>query len=237
MKFKIVLFISMSILGIAYGIVYHYLAMPFLGESVLVRCLGAGTFFGLITYFIVVKIIQKYYEIGKSNRDLKKIIYIDQLTGLYNRRSFNQDIKTMSKEIAYSIIFIDIDNFRNFNNDYGHASGDAVLEKVSETIKNSIRQNDKAYRYGGEEIVIILNGCSKANYQIAEKIRVDICSIDNSPYSSITVSLGVASYPEDGKDVSAIIKASDIALIEAKKSGKNRIVDYSSVKSRFMGNV
>ncbi|MBK5247174.1 MAG: GGDEF domain-containing protein [Peptostreptococcaceae bacterium] len=233
MKFKLVTLISMLILGITYGVVYHYLLMPFLGDGLFVQCLGSGTMFGLITYFIVVNIAQKYYELEKDNRSLKRDINIDQPTGLYNRRAFDQDIKKMPKEIACSVIFIDVDNFRKFNNEFGHDSGDAALQKVSETIKNNIRQNDRAYRYGGDEIVIVLKECSKINAnQIGEKIRDNISSIDNSPQSSITISLGRASYPEDGEDISTIIKLSDKALLKAKKSGKNRMVDSSGAISR-----
>ena len=233
MKFKLAMLISMWLLGIAYGIAYHYLAMPLLGDSFFVQCLVSGTIFGLITYFIVLNITQKYYELEKDNRNLKRDIDIDQLTGLYTKRAFNQDIKKMSKEKAYSLIFIDVDNFRIFNNDYGHDSGDAVLQKVGETIKNDIRQNDRAYRYGGEEIVVILKKCSKINaIQIGEKIRCNISSIDNSPQHLITISLGVASYPEDGEDISTIIKVSDKALLNAKKSGKNCMVDSSGAISK-----
>lgn len=237
MKFKIVLFISMLILGITYGVVYHYLAMPILGDNLIVQCLVSGTAFGLISYFIIVQITQKYYKLEKDNRNLKREIDIDQLTGLFNRRAFNQDIKKMPKEITYSVIFIDVDDFRKFNNEYGHDSGDAVLQKVSETIKKGIRQIDRAYRYGGEEIVIILNECSKSNAkQIGEKIRENISRIDNSPHSSITISLGVASYPEDGEDISTIIKISDKALLKAKKSGKNRMVDSSGEINKYVEN-
>jgi diguanylate cyclase len=218
----------MLFVGITYGIVYHYLAMPILGDSLFVQCLGSGTMFGMISYFILVNITHKYYEVEKDNKSLRRYINIDQLTGLFNRRAFNQDIKKMEKEISYSLVFIDVDNFREFNNEYGHDSGDAVLQIVSETIKKGIRQNDRAYRYGGEEIVIILKECIKSNaMQIGEKIRENISSIDNSPQPSITISLGVASYPEDGEDISTVIKLSDKALLKAKKSGKNRMVDSS----------
>lgn len=136
----------------------------------------------------------------------------------------------MSNEKSYSLIFIDVDDFRIFNNEYGHDSGDAVLKHVCETIKNNIRQNDRAYRYGGEEIVVVLKECTRINaIQIGEKIRSAISSINNSPQPSITISLGVASYPEDGKDIATIIKVSDKALLKAKKSGKNCMVDSSGI--------
>ena len=133
----------------------------------------------------------------------------------------------IQKDKNYSLIFMDIDNFRSFNNEYGHKIGDRVLQQVSQTIKSSIRSNDRAYRYGGEELVILLDNCPKdVAFKIAEKIRININKIDTSPLPSITVSLGVATYPEDGDNILNVVEASDNALLTAKKSGKNTTVMY-----------
>ena len=128
----------------------------------------------------------------------------------------------------YSAIFIDIDDFRNFNNEYGHSVGDKVLVDVSKTIKHNIRENNRAYRYGGEEIVIILKGCDKKKaFSVAEKVRKAVSSIDNSPLPKIYISLGVSGYPDDGRNVEEIIQACDEALLYAKKNGKNRTIVYN----------
>lgn len=130
----------------------------------------------------------------------------------------------MPLDDTYSIIFIDIDNFKNFNNSFGHQIGDTVLKKVGQTIKATVRSNDSVYRYGGEEIVIILNDCDKKNaFAIAEKVRLNISELDNSPFPVITISLGISSYPEDGTEIDKIIEASDMALLTAKKLGKNQV--------------
>lgn len=217
MKIKILLLVSMLIIGVFFGFFYHYLAMPIFGDNIFFRCLGSGVLFGFISYFIINKIIKKYYKLDQDNKNLKLEIDIDKLTGLYNRRAFDKFSKVISKNV-YSIIFIDIDNFRKFNNKYGHEVGDKVLQKVSESIKNNIRQFDQAFRYGGDEIVIILNNCNKDNaIQIGEKIRKCVSSIDNSPQPSINISLGVANCPEDGDNILDIIRLSDKALLESKK--------------------
>lgn len=144
-------------------------------------------------------------------------IDIDKLTGLYNRRAFDKFSESISDNI-YSLIFIDIDNFSRFNNVYGHEAGDEVLKKVSLTIINNIRQVDQAFRYGGDEIVIILKNCNKDNaLLIGEKLKKSVSNIDNSPQPSINISIGISSYPEDGDNIVDIIRISDKALLESKK--------------------
>ncbi len=125
------------------------------------------------------------------------------------------------------MIFIDIDNFRDFNNGFGHKVGDQTLCKVGQIIKSFVRIGDKVFRYGGEEIVVTLTDCNKANaLKLAEKIRGGVSSLDNDPYPKVTVSLGISSYPEDGKTVEEILEKSDRALLIAKEQGKNRSIEY-----------
>lgn len=211
----------MLLTGLIYGLVYHYLVMPLIGNE-LIHCLITGMIFGFINYSISIEIYKRFYELKKVNNNLMRSVNVDKLTDLLNRRAFDKDMLQISESDTYSLIFIDIDNFRRFNNEFGHKAGDTVLKNVSKTIKNTIRSNDRAYRYGGEEIVIFLKDCNKINaLTIAENLRKNISEFDNSPLPSITVSLGVASCPEDGSNSSKIIIASDSALLNAKKSGKN----------------
>ncbi|KAF0092106.1 MAG: hypothetical protein FD141_290 [Fusobacteria bacterium] len=218
----------MLIVGVFFGFFYHYLAMPIFGDNVFFQCLGSGVIFGFTSYFIVIKIIKKYYKLEQENKKLERDIDIDKLTGLYNRRAFDKFSKVISKTV-YSLIFIDIDNFRKFNNKYGHEAGDKVLQKVSDSIKNNIREIDQAFRYGGDEIVVILSNCNKDNaIQIGEKIRNCVRGIDNSPQPSINISLGVASCPEDGDNILDIIRLSDQALLESKKIKENRFTKINN---------
>ncbi|HCX63242.1 MAG TPA: GGDEF domain-containing protein [Clostridiales bacterium] len=210
-------------LGAGYGLLYHFIIMPLIGSE-LVHCLGQGVIFGLINYLMSIGLYKRYHTLKNSNKLLKKKLDIDKLTGLLNRGAFDNDIMGLSLDESYSIIFIDIDNFRKFNNEFGHQVGDLVLQKVSREIRNSIRVSDKAYRYGGEEIVILLKDCNRRKtLEIAEKVRLNINELNNNPYPSITISLGVASYPDDGKHADEIIKASDNALLTAKRLGKNQV--------------
>lgn len=216
----------MLIIGLIYGLIYHLIVMPLL-DSRLVNCIIQGIVFGFINYFASITIYKKYNVLKKSNKLLKNDLKIDKLTGLFNRRTFDSDIQKLSFSNTYSVVFIDIDNFRKFNNEFGHQTGDTVLKKVSQTIQATVRDNDKVYRYGGEEIVILLKDCNKKNAsEIAEKIRLNINEMDNTPFPAITISLGISGYPEDGTEVNKIIEASDNALLTAKRRGKNRVSIY-----------
>jgi diguanylate cyclase len=187
-----------------------------------------GVLFGLINYFAVQKIYKYYKSLREINMNLHLELKTDKLTGLLNRRSFEDDIRHLKHNERYSLIFIDIDNFRSFNNRFGHQIGDLVLNKVAQIIIKSVRPQDKVYRYGGEEIVILLKNCHKKHaYRIAERIRKNICNLDNSPYPRITVSLGISSCPEDGENIDNIILSSDKALLLAKNHGKNCSVIYN----------
>lgn len=210
------LLISMLIIGLVYSLTTHFIFMPLFGSG-LIHCILQGIVFGFISYFIIISIYKKYSI-------LKKDLQIDKLTGLYNRRTFDNDIRELSFIDTYSMIFIDIDNFRKFNNEFGHQTGDIVLKKVSQTIKATIKVNGRVYRYGGDEIVILINDCDKKNaLEITERIRLNINKLDNSPFPPITASLGISSYPEDGTEINRIIELSDKSLLTAKKSGKNQV--------------
>jgi len=143
--------------------------------------------------------------------------------GIIDKARIKREIVALGYESGvYSLIFFVIDNFRNFHNHFGHDVGDNVLKKVGETIKVCVRATDRVYRYGGEEIILLLLNCDKKNaMKMAEKIRSEISLLDNQAYSQITVSLGVSSYPDDGRYIHDVIIASDKALLKAKQSGKN----------------
>ncbi|OLN28784.1 GGDEF domain-containing protein [Desulfosporosinus metallidurans] len=219
---KLWLLIAMVFTGILYSVVLlYFMAMPLFYNLVL-HCIILGALFGLTNFILTVFFYKRLEKIKRLNQQLKVSLMTDKLTGLLNRRAFDQDIKNIDNSGICSLIFLDIDNFRDFNNHFGHDVGDNVLKKVGETIKACVRATDRAYRYGGEEITLILMDCDKKNaLRMAEKIRSEISRLDNQAYPQITVSLGVSSYPDDGRYIHDVIVASDKALLKAKQSGKN----------------
>ncbi len=215
------LLVPMIIIGMLYASLLHFMAIP-LFNNLLVHCIILGAMFGLTNFIAVDLFFKKFVKLKELNRQLRLNLMDDKLTGLFNRRAFDNDIKNVKNIDRYSLIFLDIDNFRNFNNHFGHDIGDQVLVKVGQTIRACARATDRVYRYGGEEIVLLLMDCDKKNARkMAEKIRSEINQIDNQAYPQITVSLGVSSYPDDGRYIQDVIVASDKALLKAKKSGKN----------------
>lgn len=152
----------------------------------------------------------------------------DGLTELYNHRQFHERLE---QEIArgsrfgavFSIIILDIDLFKVYNDIYGHLAGDRILRKLGELLKDSVRKLDIPFRYGGEEFTVILPEARLDNaYKVAERIRRAIESEASTKAMTVTVSLGVASWPSDGVTKEEIIGCADAALYRAKQTGRNR---------------
>lgn len=219
----------MTGLGALYGFLLYLILISF-GENFLFHCVMAGILFGFINSLVTLSFISKYSNMKLKNQILEQEIRIDKLTGLISRRAFDNDIKSFNTNVNYSMIYLDIDNLGDFNNKYGHQVGDKVLKICANKIKNCIRNSDFAYRYGGEEIVVILSGCKKKE---AERIGLNIVksirSYDNSPYSRITISAGVASIPDDAITFEQLVEVSDLAMLKAKNQGKDQVVVHIEI--------
>jgi diguanylate cyclase (GGDEF)-like protein len=159
----------------------------------------------------------------------------DSLTGVYNRRFLKSRLeeelsRSTRQELNLTVLFIDLDYFKNYNDVCGHLAGDRALKKTAEIIKASVREMDIVARYGGEEFCAVLPATSKAEAMIvAERIRSEIekekfRGESDIPFRRITASIGVASFPEDGRSFTDLVHASDVALYQAKAGGRNRIV-------------
>ncbi len=166
----------------------------------------------------------------------------DPLTGLFNRRYMEEALaqeqhRTMRNKAQLAVIMIDIDHFKKFNDNFGHDGGDAVLRALGAFLKNHVRGSDIACRYGGEEFILILSPSTvEGARQRAERIRegAKLLSIShaNEPLGAITLSLGVAIYPDHAPEAAALIKAADVALYQAKSSGRDRVVLHAENTAR-----
>ena len=178
---------------------------------------------------IVNQSLEKYRtlkERDKLEEEVRRLSITDDLTGLYNHRHF---FKTLESELtrlkrqrtSLSLLMFDLDNFKRYNDFYGHLEGDRVLRKIGEIIKHSIRHNvDSGYRYGGDEFAALLIGAFLDQaLTIAERIR---SSIEHAGFKDITVSIGLAEFREDF-DLERFVKSADDAMYVAKHSGGNRI--------------
>ena len=178
-----------------------------------------------------------YYQ---SSIDLRKISITDPLTGLLNRRYFEERIaeemeRSRRQRLPFSLIIMDIDNFKNLNDTFGHLFGDEILKTTTSVIRRCVRIIDITARYGGEEFAIILPTTDKNDAGIiAERIRAEIesevCFVkDTGTTLNVTVSLGIATYPEDAAAAEELINNADRALYRAKSLGKNKVVIFGSV--------
>ena len=157
----------------------------------------------------------------------------DHLTGLYNRRymeeALNRELyRALRKSLSLSVIMLDVDGFKLFNDTYGHATGDVILHELGKLLINQTRAEDIACRYGGDEFIIVLPEASrevaaKRAEGISEKVKLMRVKFEGRTLESLTLSLGVAVFPEDGATSATLLKAVDEALFRAKREGRNRI--------------
>jgi diguanylate cyclase (GGDEF)-like protein len=179
-----------------------------------------------------------------QNAHLYELAMVDGLTGLFMRRYFDARIeeeieRSKRYKTPFSVVMMDVDDFKKLNDDHGHLIGDRVLRAIANVVKGQMRGVDTAARYGGEEIALILPRTEMVSaYNVGERIRSAIADIrvttDSEPPKvlSVTASFGIASYPEskaaDGED---LVRKADRALYRAKKTGKNRVELFWSDES------
>jgi diguanylate cyclase (GGDEF)-like protein len=167
---------------------------------------------------------------------------IDELTGLFNRRHFEERLKEeVSRHSRYgdvfSIFMLDLDNFKAYNDTYGHPAGDTLLSQIGKIIKGSVRNVDQAFRYGGDEFVVILpQTTSEDAHVVAERVRGQIARTMGKTAIAVTASIGLANYPTDGVVADELVDVADNALYHAKRAGGNRILLSSKVLSEPMDN-
>lgn len=177
-----------------------------------------------IVVFLSYNILNKYQD------EIHKMAIYDKLTGIYNRQAFeimiDESIKLSKRNgTKFSIIIFDIDEFKKINDTFGHLAGDRVIKEVAETSRNTIREIDNIFRWGGDEFFVILKECDKNGAgEVAEKIRENINKIllDSNKEIRLGISGGIAEY-SSGDSIEEVIKEADDKLYKAKVKGKNRI--------------
>ena len=158
----------------------------------------------------------------------------DELTGLYNRRYLKESLERELCRVkrtgqSLSVIMLDVDHFKYFNDTFGHDAGDAILQELGNYLKNHIRGEDIPCRYGGEEFAVVLLGASlEDTVKRAEQIRDEIKALrvhrGKQSLYSVSVSIGIACFPQHGETVAKLIETADIAMYQAKAEGRDRVV-------------
>lgn len=179
-------------------------------------------------------LIRNKDELEQKNRTLQELAIRDGLTGLYNRR-YMQEMLDMEaarcrrKKGSYSLAFLDIDNFKQFNDNQGHPEGDLVLKELAAFLSERLRKTDVIARYGGEELLILFPETPKTNgifcaetlcRQIASRVFI---GTQGQSLGQVTVSIGLATFPDDGDEVAEIVLRADGALYAAKHGGRNQV--------------
>jgi two-component system, cell cycle response regulator len=209
-----------------------YLAKPLDREELQVRLIAASRVKSLHR-----QLNEQKAELEKLNRELFAMSRRDPLTRLGNRLRLREDLETLSAQAqryghSYCAMLCDVDFFKAYNDTYGHLAGDEVLKRVADVISGNLRGGDMAYRYGGEEFLIILPEQSLGSaVSIADRLRRAVEDLgiphEKNPPGVVTISLGVATLPaEEPKSTDDLLKEADEALYRAKESGRNRVISY-----------
>lgn len=150
-------------------------------------------------------------------------INTDPLTGLMNRRGLNYVMtQNMKMNIQFSVLLMDVDHFKNVNDNYGHDQGDVVLKHIAKTMQQKFRKDDICCRYGGEEFIIIIPNSNLTEvYESAERFRKEIACKEIHNIGFISISIGIASWPDSSKNILDVLKIADNNLYRAKDDGRN----------------
>ncbi len=203
------------------------LAMPFWGEL-----LAISAPIILVAYITTMLAADIRYAVDK----IKQVSDTDELTGIYNMRAFSAMLhRAFRQSVRYghalSVVMIDSDNLKQINDKHGHESGNRLLQHLVRDIREQLRGSDVMARFGGDEFIVLLPETgNKGALETAERIRK---AIENSRFdvrtgdTRITVSVGVASYPEDGGNLDVILEKADKAMYRAKERGRNKVIAYT----------
>lgn len=193
----------------------------------------AGEFLVILSSFCTI-----WMASDELQDELSEIARLDPLTGIYNRRAFDEccDIefsRAQRSGTSFAIIMCDLDHFKEVNDQHGHHIGDEVLRRFAAILKNRIRQYDVVARFGGEEFILLLsNSNTEQGLQVAEQLRAKTAAtqitIDGDISLTLSASFGVAHYCAGDSEWSAVLHRADNALYAAKKQGRNRVVDLAT---------
>ncbi|HET6495083.1 MAG TPA: GGDEF domain-containing protein [Thermoleophilia bacterium] len=201
--------------------------------EVALRQAALGTALFLIAGLLLGRVQRKNQE---EHARLAASSLTDRLTGLYNYGSFLDHVHyEIAKVDRYggelSVIMLDIDHFKAFNDKHGHETGNSLLGNVGTTLRAHMRDADIAARYGGEEFAVLIHGDEVRGFELAQRLRRAVESISlevrGSQLASVTISAGVATYPNGSADQGQLIERSDEALYESKRRGRNRVTIHT----------
>ena len=187
------------------------------------------------------RISERTHELAEANSRLAQLAVTDGLTGLFNHRHFHERLgleveRSVRNGLPLSLLMLDVDRFKQFNDAHGHPRGDQVLRQVAQLMTQGRRANDFCARYGGEEFCVVLVDTPKlVAAKVAERLRERVAehrfTASGEPKMQLSISVGVATFPDDAQSAEELIRTADSALYAAKHAGRNCVVLASATRS------
>ena len=212
-------------------------------EEDIVRALDQGANDYLtkpVNFDIALARVRTQVELKKSQEKIRRLARRDRMTGLLNRTVFIEELRDETErseryDRPVSLLMMDIDHFKDINDEYGHLVGDRLLEQLAELLQEELRRNDFAGRYGGEEFGITLpeTGCSQS-IEVAERYRQCIKDTSFEEDIDLTVSMGIATYGQSVSTVNGFLKLADTAMYHSKRNGRDQANHFSKISSELM---
>lgn len=215
-----------------------YLCVPLMaqGEPLGVLSLNGGAYADLE----LAEAFAEQVSLGVANLSLRDSLrqqsLVDALTGLHNRRFLDETLgrellRAGRKQLPVAVVLLDVDHFKRFNDTFGHEAGDLVLRHLAVEMKRNVRNSDLACRYGGEEFALVLPEISREDaIERCETLRLSVSRLQirygGQPLGPVSISLGLAWFPDDGEQPDTLLHAADTALYQAKHAGRNRLCIY-----------
>lgn len=176
---------------------------------------------------------------SKHREEMKLLTQIDEVTGLYNQRKLIEDLehyvlRYQHDQVGFSLLFVDIDYFKNVNDQFGHVVGSQLLVDMSEVVKSHLRSTDLVYRYGGDEFIVLLPRTSieitkKIALRMSEAVKKAEFNIGEDKKYRLSLSVGIAAFPEDATSAKSIIEFADKMMYLSKKSGRGKVFHVTEV--------
>jgi diguanylate cyclase (GGDEF)-like protein len=182
---------------------------------------------------IAERILKVHAQLARQNERLAELAAVDELTGTKNRRRFREDLDLLYAQAQrlgspLSLVMLDLDQFKEYNDTFGHPAGDEILKRLGSTLQSTLRSHDVVARYGGEEFVILLPATDGDEaMEVAERLRRSIAA-GAWPRRQVTASLGVGTIGPGTSTATALVEHADCALYQSKQAGRNRVTHYRS---------
>jgi diguanylate cyclase (GGDEF)-like protein len=214
-------------------VLYFSFTAPPGPEAVRQALLGTALFFA--AGLLLGRVQRRHRD---TQRELAASTLTDRLTGLYNYGTFvdylhNEVTKIDRYGGELTLLMLDLDHFKQFNDRHGHEAGNELLRRLGDTIGSLVREADVAARYGGEEFAVLIRGDETHGYELAERLRraVETVTVDvrGGECAGTTLSAGIAAYPAAATDETELVEAADAALYESKRRGRNRVTIFTGV--------